>query len=60
METVLTQVELTEEEREIARSALEHYLSELRPEIVKTERHDWRMRLHGEEDALRRVIGKLG
>jgi hypothetical protein len=54
------QLELNEEERRVVRRALEIYLSDLREEIVKTEKHDWRVALHAEEEALKRVIARLG
>ena len=53
------QLELNEEERRTVRHALEVYLSDLREEIVKTEKHEWRVGLHAEEDVLKRVIGML-
>jgi hypothetical protein len=53
------QLELNEEERRTIRHALEVYVSDLREEIVKTEKHEWRVALHAEEEALKRVIGKL-
>jgi len=38
--------DFSEPERNTARRALEIYLSDLREEIVKTERHEWRQALH--------------
>lgn len=54
------QIELTEEEREIISHALRCYLSDLREEIVKTEKRDWRQKLHQEEDVLKQVLARLG
>jgi alanyl-tRNA synthetase len=45
--------------RTTARRALEIYLSDLREEIVKTERHEWRQALHEEKEILEGVIGQL-
>jgi len=52
-------LELTEEEIRILRAALEHTLSNLREEIVKTEKHEWRVALHREEDILKAIMGRL-
>lgn len=52
-------IELTEEEGKILRHALEVYLSDLREEITKTEKHEWKAGLHNEEDVLKRIIKKL-
>lgn len=52
-------LELSEEQKQIVRHALEQYLSNLREEIVKTEKHEWKEGLHNEEDVLKAVIGKL-
>lgn len=53
------QLELNEEEVRILRQALEVYVSNLREEIVKTEKHEWREGLHREEDVLKLVIARL-
>jgi hypothetical protein len=52
-------IELRNDERQVIRHALEDYLSNLREEIVKTEKHEWRTALHNEEDVLKRVIERL-
>jgi hypothetical protein len=52
-------IELTEEEGKIVRHALEVYVSNLREEITKTEKHEWKVGLHNEEDILKEVIEKL-
>jgi hypothetical protein len=52
-------IELTNEARDIVRHALGVYLSDLREEIVKTEKHEWKEGLHNEEDVLKEVIEKL-
>jgi hypothetical protein len=51
--------EFTEAERNTARRALEIYVSELREEIVKTEKHEWREALHLEKRILDGVIEQL-
>jgi len=51
--------DFTEPERNVARNALEIYLSDLREEIVKTEKHEWLQSLHEEETILKRVIEQL-
>jgi len=51
--------ELTAEQTETVRHALEVYLSDLRHEIVKTEKHEWKEGLHKEEDILKVMIEKL-
>src|SRR5689334_11271809 len=51
--------DFTEPERNVARNALEIYLSDLREEIVKTEKHEWLQSLHEEEAILKRVIEQL-
>lgn len=53
-------LELSETEARILRKTLEGCLSELREEIVKTEKHEWRVALHHEEDVLRAILGRLG
>lgn len=53
------QLDLSEKEVDFLRHALEVYVSDLRHEIVKTERHEWKVGLHDEEDALKRVIFQL-
>lgn len=52
-------LELTEEEIRILRAALEGYISNLREEIVKTEKHEWRVALHREEEVLKAMMGRL-
>ena len=47
--------DFTEAERNVTRRALEIYLSDLREEIVKTERQEWQQALHEEQAILERV-----
>jgi hypothetical protein len=51
--------DFSEAERNTARRALEIYVTELREEIVKTERHEWREALHLEKKLLEAVIEQL-
>lgn len=53
------QVELNKEERETIRRALQVYMSNLRHEITKTEKHEVRVTLHDEEEVLTRLMTKL-
>ena len=53
------QLELNEEEVRILRQALEVYVSNLREEVVKTEKHEWREGLHREEDVLKGLMTRL-
>jgi hypothetical protein len=53
------ELRLTEDEKAILRHALEEYLSNLREEIVKTEKHEWKEGLHKEADVLKKIIGDL-
>jgi hypothetical protein len=52
-------LEMTNEQTDAVRHALEVYLSDLREEIVKTEKHEWKEGLHNEEDVLKVIIEKL-
>lgn len=52
-------LELTDQEKDVVRHALEVYLSDLREEIVKTEKHEVKVKLHNEEDVLKATIKKL-
>ncbi|MEJ2687163.1 MAG: hypothetical protein P8124_08120 [Gammaproteobacteria bacterium] len=52
-------LELTEEQTRIVHHALEVYLADLREEIAKTERHEWRAGLHNEEAVIRQVLEKI-
>ena len=53
-------LELTDQERDVIKQALKVYLSDLREEITKTEKHEWKAGLHAEEDVLKQVIERLG
>lgn len=51
--------DFSEAERNTIRYALEIYVTDLREEIVKTEKHDWREALHLEKQILEGVIEQL-
>jgi hypothetical protein len=51
--------DFTEPERNTMRRALELYVSELREEIVKTEKHEWLQALREEKAILKGVIEQL-
>jgi hypothetical protein len=52
-------LELTEDARQIVLHALQVYLSDLREEITKTERLEWREKMHQEETVLKEAIARL-
>ena len=51
--------DFNEAERNTVRRALELYVTELREEIAKTERREWRDGLHLEKKLLESVIEQL-
>ena len=51
--------DFSEAERNTVRHALEIYVSDLREEIVKTEKHEWREALHLEKQILEGAIEQL-
>jgi hypothetical protein len=53
------QLEMNDEQRGFVLHALKSYLSDLREEIVRTNKHDWLQELHKEEQALNWVIERL-
>lgn len=52
-------LELSEKESRILRHAIEVYLSDLREETVKAEKHDWKVGLHDEQEVLKGLLTKL-
>lgn len=52
-------VEISDEEREILKKAIQHYVSNLREEIYKTEDHRFKPPLKKEEDVLKAILEKL-
>ncbi|MBW3661166.1 MAG: hypothetical protein KY397_05980 [Gemmatimonadetes bacterium] len=53
-------VDLTDEEREILRTVLESYLSDLRMEIADTDSMDFREMLKRRKEVLHKVLDALG
>ena len=51
-------MELMEEEKEVVCHALDVYLSDLREEIVKTEKHDMKVDLRREKSVIESVIAR--
>lgn len=54
------QVDLSGEEREILRTVLESYLSDLRMEIADTDSKDFREMLKQRKDVVRKVLHAVG
>jgi len=52
-------LELNDREMAVTKHALEFYLSNLRSEIGRTKKRDWKKGLHDEEDILGTVLGRL-
>jgi hypothetical protein len=53
------QIDFTDDERKVVQHALATYVSDLREEITKTEKHEWLDGLRREKDILERVIAQL-
>jgi hypothetical protein len=52
-------LELNAEESRLVAEVLKNYISNLREEIVKTEKHEWREGLHREEELLKEILARL-
>jgi len=52
-------LELNAEESRLVAEVLKNYISNLREEIVKTEKHEWREGLHREEGLLKEILARL-
>ncbi len=52
-------LQLDEKEREILKGALETFQEELKDEIGKTDRREWRAALHDEETVIRKILQKV-
>jgi hypothetical protein len=50
------EMQLMEDEKKVVCNALNIYLSELRGEIVKTEKYDMKVDLHRERDIIKKFI----
>jgi hypothetical protein len=59
MEVMDMNLSITDNEKSALKHALETYLTNLRGEIVKTEKHEWKEELHHEEDMLKEIMGRL-
>ncbi len=55
----MTTLNLTSEQAEILRDALESYLSDLRMEIADTDNHDFRESLKAKEATLKQILEML-
>lgn len=55
----MVKIELTSEEAERLGAILEDYLSDLRMEIVDTEKHEFRITLKERKDLIERLLGQL-
>ncbi len=52
-------LELNDIEKEILRRALESFDNELKEVIVRTDRRDVKMALHGEEDVVKKILERV-
>ncbi|GBD95585.1 hypothetical protein BMS3Abin06_00457 [bacterium BMS3Abin06] len=52
-------LELTDQERDKLIEMLENFIPNLRAEIASGVKHDWKVKLHEEEDILKVVLEKL-
>lgn len=55
----MVKIEITSEEAERLGAILEDYLSDLRMEIVDTEKHEFRIMLKERKDLIERLLGQL-
>ncbi len=51
---------LSDDEARLLRTVLERFLSDLRMEIVDTEKYDWRQEMKQDEEVLKSLISRLG
>jgi hypothetical protein len=52
-------LELNDEESRLLVSVVNNYISNLRQEIAKTEKHEWSEALHREEVLLKAILSRL-
>ena len=52
-------LELTDQEKNMLVMVLENFIPDLRAEIASGAKHDWKVKLHEEEDVLKEVLEKL-
>jgi len=55
----MIRLELTEQERQVLRDALEGYLSDLRMEIADTDRKNFREQLKQNKEILQNILNQL-
>ena len=55
----MVRIELTDREAVMLSEILESYVSDLRAEIVRTEKKDWRVEMKDRESFCRSMIGRL-
>ncbi|KAF0215913.1 MAG: hypothetical protein FD174_3923 [Geobacteraceae bacterium] len=55
----MAHIDLSEDEALALVRILEFYLSDLRMEIADTERVEWRKRMKGEEEFIKRLLNRL-
>ncbi len=52
-------LELTSQEKDMLISVLENFIPNLRAEIASGVKHEWKVALHKEEDALKSILENL-
>ena len=52
-------LELTDQEKDMLVIVLENFIPDLRSEIASGVKHDWKIKLHEEEDILKEILEKL-
>ncbi len=52
-------LELDEREKEILKRALESFDEELKSEIVRTDKRDWKIALHGDEVVVKKILERV-
>lgn len=53
------QIQLDDRETKVLLHALTVYQSNLRGEISKTKKHEWKEELHAEENTLKEIMSRL-
>ncbi len=52
-------LELTNQEKDMLVLVLENFIPDLRAQIASGVKHDWKVKLHEEEEILKAVLEKL-
>ncbi|GBE39715.1 hypothetical protein BMS3Bbin08_02346 [bacterium BMS3Bbin08] len=52
-------LELTNQEKDMLVMVLENFIPDLRAEIASGVKHEWKIKMHKEEDILKEVLEKL-